>query len=285
MEARSARIARARALAERHPVMEGPLRFYAALAALQEELIAQKHEPAPEAPGLKPGPSGPPEAPALKPGPSGPPQAHLLRLQPNVQAVPAFIDALAREAPPNVAQGLASLKQSDAVEWTQLIDSYWASGGREPSNADELRLFVVEAFLQPFAEVWASEARPTSPTSPTSPTCPTCTGLPVVAVLREAGHGAKRALLCGLCLTEWSAMRVVCTSCGESQFEKLPVFGTEEFAARIDACDSCRTYIKTIDLTRDGAAVPLVDDLATLPLDLWTRERGYTRARPNLLRL
>src|SRR5688572_929250 len=107
MEARSARIARARALAERHPVMEGPLRFYAALAALQEELIAQKHEPAPEAPGLKP-------------GPSGPPQAHLLRLQPNVQAVPAFIDALAREAPPNVAQGLASLKQSDAVEWTQL---------------------------------------------------------------------------------------------------------------------------------------------------------------------
>jgi formate dehydrogenase maturation protein FdhE len=285
--------------------MEGPLRFYAALAVLQEALIDQNEsataDTAPEAPGLtslRQGYGGPPKLlRRRKPGPSGPnaPQAQRLRLRPDAHALPPFIDALAREAPPNVAQGLASLKQSDVVEWTRLIDSYWTSGGREPGDADELRLFVVEAFLQPFAEASATRAESIGPAQSAfarqeSPSfggqaCPKCTGLPIVAVLREAGHGARRSLLCGLCLTEWPAMRVVCTSCGESQFEKLPVFGAEEFAARIDACDSCQAYIKTIDLTRDGAAVPLVDDLATLPLDLWARERGYKRARPNLLRL
>jgi FdhE protein len=53
----------------------------------------------------------------------------------------------------------------------------------------------------------------------------------------------------------------------------------------VDACDSCRRYVKTIDLTRDGTAVPIVDDIATLTLDLWARGQGYERLRPNLLRL
>jgi FdhE protein len=66
----------------------------------------------------------------------------------------------------------------------------------------------------------------------------------------------------------------------------LPVYSSNVPAnARIDACDTCRTYIKTIDLTRDGLAIPAVDDLATLPLDLWARERGYQRLYPNLLRV
>ena len=68
--------------------------------------------------------------------------------------------------------------------------------------------------------------------------------------------------------------------------DALPVYTPDAPAnARIDACDSCRTYIKTIDLSRDGLAVPTVDDLASLPLDLWARERGYHRLYPNLLRL
>ena len=66
----------------------------------------------------------------------------------------------------------------------------------------------------------------------------------------------------------------------------MPVYTADTQAhARIDACDTCRTYIKTIDLTKDGLAVPAVDDLATLPLDLWARERGYRRLYPNLLRI
>jgi FdhE protein len=105
-------------------------------------------------------------------------------------------------------------------------------------------------------------------------------------VLREEGHGAKRTLLCALCLTEREYPRVVCPSCGEQDFDALPVYTADQFNyVRIDACDRCRSYLKTIDLTKDGLAVPIVDDIASLSLDLWARDRGYVRLRVNLLDL
>ena len=117
------------------------------------------------------------------------------------------------------------------------------------------------------------------------PRCPVCGRSPVVGVLREEGHGARRALVCGLCLTEWDYLRLVCAGCGEQRFESLPVFTAEQFPhVRIEACDTCRTYLKTIDLTKDGRAVPIVDDIASVSLDLWARDRGYTRLRASLVR-
>ena len=106
----------------------------------------------------------------------------------------------------------------------------------------------------------------------------------MLGVLREEGHGSKRTLLCGLCLTEWDYLRLVCPACGEREFDALPVFTAEQFPhVRIETCETCRTYLKTIDLTKDGLAVPPVDDIATVSLDVWARERGYVRLRPNLL--
>jgi FdhE protein len=148
---------------------------------------------------------------------------------------------------------------------------------------DSVRRFVVEALWQPFAEA-AARSRTHKSMGTNGERCPICRGAPVVAMLREQSHGARRSLICGLCLSEWPAPRLMCLNCGESRFESLPVFRADEFdAIRIDACDTCHTYIKTIDLTRDGAASPMVDDLASMPLDLWAAERGYQRARPNLL--
>ena len=45
----------------------------------------------------------------------------------------------------------------------------------------------------------------------------------------------------------------------------------------------CRCYIKSVDLRADGDAVPVVDDIATVELDLWARERGLAKVSPNLL--
>ena len=68
--------------------------------------------------------------------------------------------------------------------------------------------------------------------------------------------------------------------------DRLPIYRSEATEpARIDACDACHTYVKTIDLTRDGSACPIADDLASVSLDLWARDHGYRRVRPNLLRL
>jgi FdhE protein len=108
--------------------------------------------------------------------------------------------------------------------------------------------------------------------------------VPVLGVLREGGHGSKWTLLCGLCLMEWDYLRLACPTCGEQEFESLPVFTAEQFPhVRIKACETCRIYLKTIDLTKDGHAVPPVDDIATVSLDVWACERGYARLRQNLL--
>ena len=92
--------------------------------------------------------------------------------------------------------------------------------------------------------------------------CPFCGHLPVTGVLRPEGEGGKRWLVCSFCATEWEFRRLVCPACGEGDHEKLPVYVAEEFPhVRVEACDSCRTYLKAVDMTRDGLAVPQVDEL------------------------
>jgi FdhE protein len=114
--------------------------------------------------------------------------------------------------------------------------------------------------------------------------CPDCAGPPVVSLLRDAAHGSRRTNVCGGCLAESPAQRLGCHACGETDLQKMAVYRTEATdPARIDACDSCRTYLKTIDLTKDATACPIADDLASVTLDLWAREQGYHRPRPNLL--
>jgi FdhE protein len=46
---------------------------------------------------------------------------------------------------------------------------------------------------------------------------------------------------------------------------------------RIEACDSCRQYVKSIDLTMDARPIPEVDDLMSLAVDLAAQSEGYTR--------
>jgi len=116
------------------------------------------------------------------------------------------------------------------------------------------------------------------------PDCPFCGEKPQVGVLRGEGDGAKRSLICSLCATEWDFRRLLCPGCGEERPEKLPVYTAEEFPyVRIEACDSCRRYVKTVDLSRNGLAVPVVDELATVSLNLWAEEQGYTKVQLNLL--
>ena len=120
-------------------------------------------------------------------------------------------------------------------------------------------------------------------TTAVQPTCPFCFEKPVVAILRPEGEGGRRTLVCGRCLTEWEFRRVLCPNCGEEDREKLPVYTSEAFPhIRVEACDSCRHYIKAVDLTRDGMAVPEVDEIAALPLDLWAIEQGYEKIAANL---
>ncbi len=145
--------------------------------------------------------------------------------------------------------------------------------------------------------------------------CPRCGGLPQVSVLEPPADslvGARRRLLCSRCGWLWTYPRLTCASCGERQTSHLHVFaeeGTTEGEmsgsiirgldgvrppagprvtpwfphVRVEACRTCHRYVLGVDLTRDSRAVPIVDELAALPLDLYAQEQGFIKIVPNLL--
>lgn len=268
------RIARARHLADRYPAAADILTFYVKLADYQKSFAARS------------APAG--NARASTDALGG------FRLTPEaadrvLEAVAAFLAWLAETAPPRLAGAVVEMRHLDRSAWQVVLDEYLARRGAETATAHAPRVFVVEALLQPLAEQLATQwlSPPdllTPPPATGASRCPFCDDPPVVGVLREEGEGAKRSLVCGLCLTEWKYLRLVCPSCAERRFDALPVFTSEQIpGARVEACDTCRHYLKTIDLTRDGRAVPYVDDLATVSLDLWAQNQGYARLRSNLL--
>jgi len=164
--------------------------------------------------------------------------------------------------------------------WPQLLNEAWsAAAPSEPS------LIIAQAFLQPYAELMRSRTDPT-PSRSKHAVCPFCRRKPCFGVLRQMGEGASRSMICGFCSAEWDFRRIVCPGCGEENEKQLPIYTADTFDyIRVECCDSCKTYIKTIDLSKNGNADPLVDELAAAPLDLWARERGYAKLHSNLLGL
>jgi FdhE protein len=153
-----------------------------------------------------------------------------------------------------------------------------------PPDVSREEAFLCSLVLQPYAEREAHSSR-VSRTN-VQPVCPFCAEKPVLAVLRPEGEGGKRYLVCSLCSTEWEFRRLLCPQCGEEDKEKLPIFTAEQFPyIRLEMCDTCQTYMKAIDLTKNGLAVPEVDDLASVALDLWADEKGYTKLQVNLFGL
>jgi formate dehydrogenase maturation protein FdhE len=151
--------------------------------------------------------------------------------------------------------------------------------------------FFAKAFLQPYAR-WLAELnlRPRNRNFESRENrCPICAGKPQVSclVMKESdADGGGRDLICSTCLSAWPFRRVVCASCGEERPSKLGWYQSSQFDyVRVEACDTCGYYIKGVDLTRFGFAVPLVDEVAAAALDLWAQEKGYQKIELNLVGL
>jgi len=175
----------------------------------------------------------------------------------------------------------------EIVEWQShrkegLLLSYWHGEAIAGGN------FFPRAFLQTYAAFLAQHRIAIPGRGGTKDGCPFCGAAPQMAILQSApagagGEGAKRFLVCSLCFTHWPINRCSCARCKEVDPDKLPYYHSEQLpAVRVEACETCRTYLKGIDLTKDGRAVPLVDEIATPALDLWAHENGYTKVELNL---
>ena len=58
-----------------------------------------------------------------------------------------------------------------------------------------------------------------------------------------------RMLRCALCALQWNVNRIHCPSCFEEDPYKLPQFRSDVHAnVCIEACDTCRRYLKSLDL-------------------------------------
>jgi len=106
--------------------------------------------------------------------------------------------------------------------------------------------------------------------------CPICGSLPLLSLLRE--EAGKRSLLCSFCGYEWRMGRLLCPFCNNKEQGSLRYLYAEEGGAcRIDLCEECHHYIKTIDLRKADIPDPSLEDLATLHLDIVAHQRGYER--------
>lgn len=107
--------------------------------------------------------------------------------------------------------------------------------------------------------------------------CPLCGSEPLMGELaRETG---KRTLQCHLCRTEWEFKRMACPFCGTEDQKKLRFFcDGDDKLYRVEVCDKCRMYLKTLDRREtEEDPVLFVANLATLHLDLVAKHEGFTR--------
>jgi FdhE protein len=200
-----------------------------------------------------------------------------------LDALPGLLKTVETYAPETLAAEAHDLLATSDDVVIEMLISHW----HNPSDIQ----FFAKAFLQPYGR-WLVDTRAEMPSRGVANNerrCPFCGGNPQVTFLKSKEPNAEsgnRDLICATCLSTWDFRRVVCANCGEERPAKLGYFHTTEYDhVRIEACDTCKHYIKGVDLTRLGFAVPLVDEVAAAPLDVWAREHGYVKIELNLVGL
>jgi FdhE protein len=142
-----------------------------------------------------------------------------------------------------------------------------------------LLFFVAENSLQPIFEAYADKLKDyVDQQTWWRSYCPICGSKPVMAEL--IGRKRKKFLICSCCGYEWRFMRTKCPFCENEERRKFKYFYTEDEgrAYRVETCQKCKKYIKTVDTEElDEEVIPWVDDISTLYLDVLAQKEGYTR--------
>jgi len=275
------RIRRATELTSTYPFAAEGLRFYVRVATFQKNLYAEIQKALADSPKIS----------------SARPLRDELDIFLLLPSFLPFLSVIEQIAPVPLANAATEMAQKGPAVWQQAIEDFWhgelelasvlngteeawGCDSPEATSSDRLLAWI---FLQPYAEYLAANREPTI-VDGTPSTCPLCGGKPIAGVLRSEGDGAKKSLICMLCAHEWAFRRIYCPACGEEREPQMAFYSAPEIShVRVDVCDTCHTYLKSIDLTKTGLAVPIVDELATIPLDLWAVEHGYKKLQINML--
>ena len=107
--------------------------------------------------------------------------------------------------------------------------------------------------------------------------CPLCGAWPAFAEVR--GIERSRYLRCGRCGGEWQAHLLFCPYCGNTDHkEQVSLVPESSPKSAVDACRRCLGYVKTFTtLQGSPPAKVILDDLASVELDVAAAEQGYKR--------
>ena len=219
--------------------------------------------------------------------------------------VPGVLDVSLSTGPERLRSDLIHRLE---VERPRRMVELWIAGEEQPA----VDRFLARASLGPVLEALGGETRRAC-AGPRDPRhCPECGGPPQLSYFAPATDdlaSGPRRLLCARCGASWTYARMTCPGCGEDASAKLPIYSERGVASsergsivrglpgetlppdaravfphmRIEACETCRRYLLNLDLVAEPRAVPVVDELAAIPLDLYARDRGFKKIVTNLM--
>jgi FdhE protein len=274
----SERRERARELAASWPFAAEVLGFYASLLGEQERIFERALEDRPEPKRLA---------------------AYVAE-----KALGGVIEVSVSSGPPAMTESVLSSFHETDLE--PMIQSWLRGDSLVP-----VERYIARAATGPVLEALGAEAVETRGATDERH-CPVCGGLPQLSTFAPSPEDlvtARRHLVCSRCATTWPFSRLTCASCGETETKALVVFGevgttqaeisenivkartdpeARKNAAqfphlRIDGCRTCSHFLLNVDLERNGRAVPVVDEIAAIPLSLYAAERGLSKIVPNLM--
>jgi Protein involved in formate dehydrogenase formation len=264
---------RAQALADRHPFAGEVLGLYLALVDVWDQAWEAAREQRPD-PGA-------------------------LASWAATEVLPQVGAATARAGPAPLAEATRGLVAGGAAAGP--LDAWLAGGELAPVE----RYLARATLWAPLQALDADAACAADPTPRGGRRCPRCGGPPQLSFRAHTDEGlvsGRRHLACARCAADWSYTASACASCGETagsrrtvytERREWPVVGRGDGAGRaggplfphlrIESCQSCMRYLIDVDLGHDARAVPEVDELAALPLDLHAAELGLSKITPNLM--
>jgi len=193
----------------------------------------------------------------------------------------ALLDIGKRRNPLETEQILKDIEDGKLNYEEMVYDSFASTSedsAAEAADDDTIDLlkFFVEESLRPSLEfVTDLYGKRISKMGWNDGYCPVCGRMPKIG--RLVDEEGKRHLFCSQCGFEWRFRRVKCPFCGNEEQQSLSYFTVEgDERYRVDVCDVCKRYIKTLDFRNAGEEAILdVEDVATLHLDMLAHEEGY----------
>lgn len=214
--------------------------------------------------------------------------------------LPRVVAVTAEAGPQPLVESLFPNPAKDVNSAGDLLAAYLAGEDLVP-----VERYLARASLRGSLEWVSADAACAKDPSPRGERrCPRCGGPPQLSFRTDTGErlvSSRRQLLCARCGHGWNFSSSTCAACGETEGGRRTVYaehreGTKVGRAangdapdamfghlRIEGCESCRRYLLDVDLGHDPRAVPEVDELAALPLDLYAAEQGLSKITPNLM--